>query len=146
MTRFCEFEVPSEGSLEKAWIHYRLIENPVTNIIPPFLGRPDHLFTEGLASDLIDQWSRRLKLQIEEKKSKLLINDKEKLGSFYYRKNFNKPPISRKSEINDFVFCVTRNENNTRDREPPKKKPKLTKKFEDDDDESIFSRSFYSKK
>ena len=95
---------------------------------------------------MIDQWSRRLKLQIEEKKSKLLINDKEKLGSFYYRKNFNEPPISRKSEINDFVFCVTRNENNAR--EPPKKKPKLTKKFEDDDDddESIFSRSFYSKK
>ena len=95
---------------------------------------------------MIDQWSRRLKLQIEEKKSKLLINDKEKLGSFYYRKNFSKPQISRKSEINDFVFCVTRNENNTRGREPPKKKPKLTKKFEDDDDESIFSRSFYSKK
>jgi hypothetical protein len=115
----------------------------MTDILPPFLGRSDHVVTEGLASDLIDQWSRRLKLQIEEKKSKLLINDKEKSGSFYYRKNIKKPPISRKSEINDFVFCVTRNENNAR--EPPKKKPKLTKKFEDDEDESIFSPSFYSK-
>ena len=92
---------------------------------------------------MIDQWSRRLKLQIEEKKSKLLINDKEKTGSFYYRKNINKAPNSRKSEINGFVFCVTRNEKNAR--EPPKKKPKLTKTVEDDDDESIFSRSFYSK-
>ena len=70
------------------------------------------------------------------------MDDKEK--SFYNRKNFNKPPISRKSEINDFVFCVTRNENNTR--EQPRKKQKLTKKFENDDDESIFSPSFYSKK
>ena len=42
---------------------------------------------------------------------------------------------------NDFVFCISRNENV---REPPKKKVKLAK-FDENDDEELFLRNFYLK-
>ena len=103
-----------------------------------FLGHFGPVKTEGLASDLIHQWSERLQLQIESKKSKL--QKSQTVKTFYRPKNIL-PGKSHKIESNDFVFCVLRNEN---PREPPKKKLKLTK-LEDDDDEADLLRYFNPK-
>lgn len=86
--------------------------------------------TEGLASDLINQWSERLQSQIEKKKSKL--QKSQTSNSFYRQKNIL-PGKTQKIERNDFVFCVMRNENL---REPPPKKKLKLAKFEDNVDEA----------
>ena len=107
------------------YVHFCILKN----FLHFFLGHFGPVKTEGLASDLINQWSERLQSQIEKKKS--ILQKSQTSNSFYCQKNIL-PGKTQKIERNDFVFCVMRNENL---REPPKKKLKLAK-FEDNEDEA----------
>ena len=117
------------------YVHFCILKN----FLHFFLGHFGPVKTEGLASDLIHQWSERLQLQIENKKSNLKKSQTSK--TFYRPKNIL-PGKIQKIESNDFVFCVLRNEN---PREPPKKKLKLTKFKDDDEDEADLLRYFNAK-
>ena len=82
-----------------------------------------------------------MKSKIDEKKANL--QNSEKSTSFYRRKNtdvFTKNRIMTSN--NDFVFCISRNENV---REPPKKKVKLANFDENDDAEEELLRNYYLK-